>query len=160
MTLIELVITLVVISLIGGIISTKISSPASLTIGQQADLFANDIRHAQLIAQTWGCQLKIVVSSSAYEVRNKAVVPNKPKCSSADTVIIDPAKRQNFSTTLRNNVQFSAGSTFDFDLKGRPLNTATDALLTTPVSLTLSGGGNTYNFSISHHTGYISMSGP
>ena len=162
MTLVELVITMVVISIIGGIAFSKISSPAALTIGQQADLFSNQIRHAQSLAQTWGCQLTLIVSTTGYEVRNKNIVTGKTKCSSANTIIKDPSTNQNFTTTLKHGVLFSAPAigTFDFDIKGIPTDNATGIMLANPVTYTMNASGKTYTISISNITGFVSVTSP
>ena len=160
MTLLELLIVITTISIIGSVAATKMSSPASLTIGHQAKNFISHIRHAQSLAQDWGCQLKIVVSTTGYEVRNKIAIASKPECSLADTIIQDPTTAKNFSETFSNGVQISAGSTFDFDIKGIPRDTTTNAILAGAVSYDVVGGGNTITVSISNITGFVSSTGP
>jgi len=160
MTIIELAIVLVVIGIIGSIALNKSSSPAALTIGQQADQFVSDIRHAQSLAQIWGCQLYFSVTSSGYQLRNKSAIATKPQCTTAGAIVTDPSTGQVFSITLKNDVQFTGSSTIDFDFKGQPLNNATDLPLTAATNYTLTGGGSTYNISVSHVTGFVSMSGP
>ena len=159
-TLIEILIVIITISILAGIASTKTSSPSSLTIGQQADQFTSNIRHAQSLAQTWGCQLVLIVSTTGYEVRNKTAIASKPQCSTANAIVTDPSTGQNFSTTLNYGVQFSGATTIDFNLKGEPLDNGTDALLAAATNYTMTGGGSTFNISVSHNTGFVSMTGP
>ena len=161
MTLVELVIVLIVLGIFGSISASKISSSSSLTIGQQASQFANQIRHAQSLAQTWGCQLSVVVTNTTnYEVRNKTPVTGKTQCSATNTVVTDPATGQNFSHALEYGVQFSATGIFDFNLKGVPLDNATDLQLNSATTFTMTGGGSTYTISISDITGFVSITGP
>ena len=160
MTLVELLIVLIVIGIISGIAISKTSPTASLTIGQQADQFVNDIRHAQSLAQTWGCQLVLIVSTTGYEVRNKTAIASKSQCATANAIVTDPSTGQNLSTTLKNGVQFGGSTTIDFDIKGQPRDNGTNAPLSALTNYTMTGGGSTFNISVSHVTGFVSMTGP
>ena len=160
MTLIEMVVTFLVISTLSGIAFVKLGSTSGITAAQQANMMVNQIRHAQILAQSWGCQLTIVINATSLEVRNKNAVTGKPLCSSAGSVISNPATGQTFIFSLSNNTQFDNTGTFDFDIKGIPRDTSTNAILSAATSFNLTGGDTTYTLSISHITGFVSTNGP
>jgi len=160
MTLIEIILVILLISIFGSIASSKIGSSSSLTLGQQADLFLNEIRHAQSLAQLWGCDLTVVANSSTYEIRNRIVVNGKTQCSIANSVIKDPSTGQNLLINLKQGVLLSPTGSFYFDHKGIPRDSATTAILAAATTYTLSGDGNTYTVTISDITGFVSVVGP
>lgn len=160
MTLIEMVIALLVISILSGIAFVKLGSTSGVTAAQQASLMVNQIRHAQTLAQNWGCQLSIIVNATSLEVRNKNAITGKPLCNSAGSIISNPATGQNFAINLSNGAQFDNTGTFDFDIKGVPRDTSTNTILTAATAFNLTGGDVTYTLSVSHITGFVSISGP
>ena len=155
-TLIELVITIVVISIMAGIASTKINL-SSITLGQQAEQFATDIRHAQSLAINWGCELTLTITAvpGQYQVSSKQAYAGKP-CNVAAAVIKDPGTNQNFSVNLSNGVQFTANNTFHFDGFGRPINAA-GTIINADTSFDLTSGGVSYRATIIRLSGYVTV---
>ena len=153
-TLIELVITIVVVSILAGIASTKINLP-SITVNQQAEQFAADIRHAQSLAINWGCELTLTVTATQYQLTSKQSYAGKP-CNVAAAVIKDPATTADFTHILGNDVQFSATGTLYFDGFGRPINAA-GTIINTDTVFDLTANGLTYRVTVIQLTGYVSV---
>jgi len=155
-TLIELVIVIIVISILTAIATAKISS-SNITVGQQAEQFATDIRHVQSLAINWGCELTLTITAtpSQYEVTSKQAYANKP-CNVAAAIIKDPISQQNFTITLSNGVRFTADSTFYFDSFGRPINAA-GTIINVDTSFDLTSGGISYRVTIIRLSGYVTV---
>ena len=160
MTLIELLIVITVIGILSSVAVSKITSSGTLTLGQQATKFSHNIRHAQTLAQFWGCTLVVEVTTNSYEVRNKAPVTGKTKCSTTDTIIVDPSTRENFDVNLEYGVQFSSTGIFDFSHKGIPEDNATGNDLAALTNFNITDGTNTITISVSHITGFVEVTGP
>jgi len=158
LTLIELVIVIIVLSILAGIGSAQINSSDEFSLSQQARKFSNHIRHVQLLANNWGCDLRLTVSASNYEVTSQTdyTGDGKAECG-AGNVITDPAAFDSFSIDLEGSVTFSSTGNFYFDTLGRPRNSATDALLTATTQFDMSSGSATWRATIAPISGFVTL---
>ena len=137
-SLIELVITIVVIGILSAVVMINIGAKAQHSVTVQADEFRRNLSHIQLLAISQGVRLKLTVASGSYTV---AACPT----AACGVAVTDPATGQNFSVPLTDDVQFTAGvanSPYYFDTIGRPVAGASGAaLVTDPTKLSFSLNG-------------------
>lgn len=141
-TLIELVVVLVLLGILAAYVAPKFDSSESTT-GAQAELLAQNIRHAQAIAVAQHKTLTVEVGSGSYSVKEGAAVIN------------DPRSGAGFSVALEESVNSSTGSV-DFDYMGRPLSGG--SFITSPTTFTLAGGSVSSTVSVAPVTGFVSVS--
>lgn len=152
-TLIELVITILVIGIMSGIASVKFGF-SDITLAQQAEQFAADIRHARSLAINWGCELSLTVTTpDQYEVSSKQAYAGKP-CDVVGT-IKDQISGRDFVVNLANGVQFTANATFHFDSFGRPIDEAS-SIINNDTSFDMTTGNQTYRITVTQLSGYVS----
>ena len=137
-TLVELVITLVVIGVLSAVAVTNINASAKHSVTVQADEFRRALSHLQLMAISQGSRLKLTVTSSNYSVCLAATSP----CNAAGA-ITDTATGNPFSQTLTDGASFTSGTgDYYFDGLGRPVTAATGtSLVSTTSSFALNGVG-------------------
>lgn len=152
-TLLELLATLMILAVLTATVSMRWGA-TDATIAYQADLLARNLRHAQMLAMTWGQSLRVTGAGASYSAAC-VTASAMPPCNS--TPVIDPATGSAFTVSLSNNVTVSA-STVDIDSLGRPLSAG--ALLTAARTFTLSGAGQTWSVAVAPITGFISVSSP
>ena len=129
-TLIELVITMVVVGILSAVVVANLDASAKHSVTTQADEFRRALSHLQLLAMNQGSRLKLSVTSSAYSVCAAATSP----CN-ASSAITDTATGNAFSTTLVDGASFISGTgDYFFDSLGRPVTAATGASLITATS--------------------------
>lgn len=137
-TLIELVITIVIIGILSAVVMVNFGAKAQHSVTVQADEFRRNLSHMQLLAISQGLRLKLKVDATSYTVTS---CPD----SNCDGVVTDPATGASFSTTLTDDVKFvdssgaalGAASSYYFDSLGRPVSAPPSATL-------LSGPGTFY----------------
>jgi len=157
LTLLELVIVISVVGLLAAIASSKFLSIAGMSARHQTDLFANDIRHLQSLAMSWGCELELNVSSTSYDVFSKTdySAAGKSYCATG-LPITNPTFGQSFSVNISNGLTLAPTGSIYFDNMGRPTDIA-GSLLSVATTYTLSGGGESWQISIQPITGWVSM---
>lgn len=142
-TIAELVMVLVVVAVLGTLAVLRFR-PLEVQSLQQAERLRNDLRHAQMLALTWGRPLRLTSAPGSYSVG----------CVSAGTApcnvnpVIDPATGQPFSVTLETGLTLGGPATLDFDAIGAPSAAAT---------FTVSGGGATRNVLVTPVAGLASV---
>lgn len=146
-TLVELVITIILIGILSAVVMTNISAKAQHSVTTQADEFRRNLSHLQLLAISQGVRLRLTTASTGYTV----VVCTTSACT-ATNALADPATGQNFSVPLTDGVTFSSASTLDFDSLGRPQSGG--SLITTASSYTLSGSGRCVSVTVLPITGF------
>jgi prepilin-type N-terminal cleavage/methylation domain-containing protein len=151
LSLIELIVVLVVVSLLGGYAIMKMHSTADNTLWFQANKLARDIRHAQVLSSTYGKSLQMTVSSTGYSVTCEASLP----CNS--TVLIDPVTGESFSTTFQNGVTAGGSATIVFDNQGRPLASLGGALTGATTTITMSASSTSSVITVAPNTGFVSV---
>ena len=137
-TLVELVITLVVIGVLSAVAVANIDASAKHSVTVQADEFRRALSHLQLIAISQGSRLKLTVTSSGYSVCTAAT----STCNAAGA-ITDTSTGSPFSKSLTDGALFTSGTgDYYFDGLGRPVAAATGAtLVSTTSSFALNGVG-------------------
>lgn len=132
-TLIELVMVIIVIGIVWIIISIKFGT--SVNISAQAKQLANDIRYAQNLAMARNQRYKLTTLGSRYKVQN------------------------NSSGYEEYNIDLGAGTsmtgyTIIFDTQGIPYDASSNPI-SSNVTITLSGAGETSNVTIIPTTGQV-----
>lgn len=148
-TLIELVITIVIIGILSAVVMVNFGAKAQHSVTVQADEFRRNLSHMQLLAISQGLRLKLKVDATSYTVTS---CPD----SNCDGVVTDPATGASFSTTLTDDVKFvdssgaalGAASSYYFDSLGRPV-TATGDLRATAMTFGLNGVGRSTDVIVS-----------
>lgn len=116
-TLVELVIVIVVLGVISVYAIERNASTAELTLSSQAQKMANDLRHVQALASTWGRSLTVTVSGSSYSVA--CATAGAAPCNISP--VTDPSTGLSFTVNLQNGTGFnSAASVLTFDGFGNP----------------------------------------
>ena len=150
-TLIELIITMVVVGLIGTILFVGWPGKTSLVISQAAQL-AQDLRYARHYAISHEISTRITfnVASKQYALTNNAT----------SAAIILPGSAQNssqldtsFTLTLNN----LANNYIIFDKDGLPYNTNGGSVMTSNATVSLSGDGETGVVTIRARSGSIGL---
>ena len=141
-TLIELVVVLVLLGILAAYVAPKFDSGESTTLSQ-AELLAQNIRHAQAIAVAQHKTLTVDVAGGSYSVKEGAAIINDPRSGSA------------FSVSLEEGVTSSTGSV-DFDYMGRPLSGG--SFISSATSFTLASGAASSTVSVTPVTGFVSVS--
>ncbi|NND89238.1 MAG: prepilin-type N-terminal cleavage/methylation domain-containing protein [Granulosicoccus sp.] len=142
-TMIEMVMTLVIISILAAIAIPRFSSSDNALMAQAYRL-ARDLRHVQSMAMTQGRTLLLDFQSlTSYRV------------TSAGSTVIDPATMQPYQVTMENDVLLN-GSDTEFDNLGRPV--ASGTLLGTERVFTLSSNSRTATVILSPVTGFVAVS--
>jgi prepilin-type N-terminal cleavage/methylation domain-containing protein len=161
-TLIELVLTLIIIILLGGSISLGLSSLSSARLDQAVNKVIADLRYAQQLAINTQSRHGMTVNSTGQYTIHRDLPP--------DTAVLNPINLGapfvvSFSTYQQgqlSGVIFSsaspfcggAGNVMEFNSIGAPTDTS-GTVLTCNSSLTMSYGGNTRTIMIQQKTGNL-----
>ena len=141
-TLIELITMLILIGILSGLLVTR-GSPTAATLNAQADELARTLRHAQSLSLAQGRSLTLSVpDSTSYAISDGAGTVTDPQG------VVQ-------AYTLVNGVTLT-GNDLDFDSLGRPID-ASDNLIDTARTWTLSVGGSTASVSVEPLTGFVSV---
>lgn len=137
-TLVELVITIIVMGILSAVVLTNIGAKAQHSVTAQADEFRRALSHMQLLAISQGVRLKLSVVAAGYSVCTALTAT----CDAA-SAINDPATGAPFSVALTDGAAFTSGTgNYYFDSLGRPVSAATGAALVTgTTSFSLNGVG-------------------
>lgn len=141
-TLIELIIVIALVGIMAVAVMPRWTSSSDMTLGPQADLFAQNLRHLQALAVHQGKTLTMDATSSGYSGKEVAAV------------ITEPVRGTSFQVTLENGVTMSVASV-DFDEMGRPETTGTGTLISAVQDFVLTGSTNSITVSVTPITGYV-----
>jgi len=151
--MLDMLLVVVIAGMVAAYAVMRSNTAGENTLWYQAQKFARDVRHAQVMASTYGKPVVVTTSSTGYTV---ACVTTPAAAPCDTTYLVDPVTGQNFSVTFENGVTLSsAGTTFTFDNQGRPLNGG--ALKTTSTSVTLSAGSVSSVVAVAPITGHVSV---
>ncbi len=151
-TLTELVIAIVLVGVLAAVAAVRWNAHDT-TAPYQADLLARNVRHAQILAMTWGQRLRLTPTASAYSV--SCVTPGAAPCDQSP--VIDPATGAAFSVALQNAATLS-GAALEFDSFGRPVSGGTP--LSADQTLTVTAGSQSYTVTVRAVSGFVSVSTP
>lgn len=119
---------------------------------QQAERLRNDLRHAQMLAITWGQALRINTAANSYSVSCVTASVNPP-CNAAP--VIDPGNGRPYLVNLEPGLDLvGPGFTFDLDSLGRPKNGA--AFIAANATFTISGASVARTVVVVPLTGFVS----
>lgn len=141
-TLTEVIVVLIVAGILAAYAVPRFSSPAAMTVPQQADTLIRDLRHAQQLALAWNRSLRFTTVANGYNV--VCVTAGTAPCNV--TPVIDPARAGAFQANTVNGIGLSA-ATIDFDTLGRPNAAA---------AITVSGGGASKTVNVAAISGFVS----
>jgi MSHA pilin protein MshC len=155
-SLIELVITIIVIGILSAVVGGNISAKDQHNLTTLADELRRNLSHVQLMAISKSTRLRLTVDAAGktYTVFS---------CNNADctvpTTLIDPATGANFIVDITKDdpsAKFTsgAGSNLDFDSLGRPQQVKN--LITAAFTYTISSSGRSVSVSVLPITGFAS----
>jgi len=148
-TLLELVFTVVILSVLAKVAMMKLVTPATMTLPTQAQSLADLIRRAQSLAVVRGQRMSVSVATSGANGRVVVACAASAPCST-DTSL----------TVSQGAVVGNTGALY-FNSLGQPVNSA-GAALASDTSFTLSyqtGENNaTYTVTVAALTGRVSVS--
>lgn len=152
-TLIELVITLVMMGILSAVVVTDISARAQHSVTTQADQFRRNLSHLQLLAISRGARLRLTVAAGGggYSVATCAT-----SACTTRSALVDPETGANFSVVLDGVTLSPAGNILDFDSLGRPQSGG--SLITATRSYTLTGSGRSVSVTVLPVTGFAQTS--
>ena len=152
-TLIELVITLVMMGILSAVVVTDISARAQHSVTTQADQFRRNLSHLQMLAISRGARLRLTVAAggAGYSVATCAT-----SACTTRSALVDPETGANFSVVLDGVTLSPAGNILDFDSLGRPQSGG--SLITATRSYTLTGSGRSVSVTVLPVTGFAQTS--
>lgn len=154
-TLVEFVITIMVISVLAVFITSNWPGRA-LNLGAQTEQLATDLRYTQSLSMTQGQRYCLIISGNSYQIVNSATGAAVALALGGST------------ETLDSNISFGAispATMFVFDGMGVPYSSASGACntanaqaataLASTATITLIAGGQSRTISISPETGRV-----
>jgi len=158
-TLVEMIVVMLVLSVLAVTVGMRWNASSTI-LPYQAELMARNLRHAQLLAMTWGQNLQVVVVAPTNYMVRCAMASATAPCNGAGAVL-DPANAGGtFNVTLSNNATVAGPALLAFDRMGRPVNPATSALLVATNDYVFSDGTVTWRARVSPITGFITVQTP
>lgn len=152
-TLVELVMVLIITGVLAAYAAGRYIGRADTTGSSQAQRFARDLRHAQMLAATWGRQLVVTVGAGNYSVGCAVAAGMAPCLAATPTPVTDPATGAPFTVTLQDGATLAGPATVRFDSMGRP---STGAAPTAAAAVyTLSAGGTSWAITVNPVTGLV-----
>ena len=161
-TLIEVVVVIVILGIISVYATPKSVSTAEITLPSQAQKLASDIRHAQVLATSWGKSLRLSIiagKNGTYSV--SCVTSGSFPCNVSP--VVNPSGGS-FSVSLQKSVVLCGTSTVDFNSLGQPSAAATYTLSIDPLSIDplcidpLSTNASKETVSVAALTGFVTVS--
>ncbi len=151
-TLLEVIVTIVLLAIMGRFAMAKISTPSSLTIQAQAHVLADTMRRAQSLAVVQQKRQSVRVSTAGINGVVTVACVVSPPCATDTTF----AAKQN--TVVGVNA-----STLYFNSLGQPVNSSTGTtVLGTSFNITLAdaagGTSPTFTVTVAAVTGRVSVS--
>ncbi len=160
MTLVELIVVLLIVSVLGVSLALRTTSKSNIAALSQADLLRNGFVHAQYLALNKNTPLSVAATATGFSVCLSTVSP----CNSG-TAITDPGTGSKFSETFTDGVTMTTtgatgtanGALVTIDSVGRPSN-GTSLISTNPVAVyTLNGAGRIASVTVRPITGFAEV---
>ena len=152
-TLVELVMIMIITGILAAYAVTRYPSQGAVTGSSQAQRFARDLRHAQMLASTWGRHLVVTVTGAGYSVA--CAVAGTAPCTGVPAPVTDPVTGSAFSVTLRDGATLAGPASVRFDSMGRPSTGVAPA--TGATTYTLSAGGSSWTITVNGVTGLVTV---
>lgn len=168
-TLIELVLTVIIVVILGAVVSLSLSGLSTARLDQAVNKVVGDLRYAQQLATSTQSRHGLTIgSATAYSLHINGAVP--PLCG-GETCIQDPINLgQNFVVDFNTYQQaqlagvvftaiapFCGGGVIEFNSLGAPTDTGGTLLACPPpgLDIVLSYSGNTRAIRIAPNTGNL-----
>lgn len=140
--LIELVITIVVMSILVAIVGLNMPSINLFQTHGVADVLRHDLRLAQILSISKNARYQVVIAPSSYQIQDSlGTAVSIPELSSS-------------TVTFPSGVTITPSTTIVFDSMGQPYDSAGIAL-TTALTLSVNMSGVSETVTISPQTGFI-----
>jgi Tfp pilus assembly protein FimT len=155
----DLVLVVAIVAILGAYAAMKMRSAGENTIYYQAQKFARDLRHMQVLAATYGRPLQLTAAPGANGSYSVSCVTSTGSSPCNVSPIVDPVTGSGFSGSLQDDVSLSVTSGLNpavFDPKGRPMNGSNIYNATTNYTLTY--GSTSVIVSIAPVTGFVIVS--
>ena len=157
---IEMIVLLVIVAMLAVVAVAKMTPPGVGTLPAQTHRLARDIRHMQVLAQTWGRSLQLTAVpgvNGSYSV--SCVTAGVAPCDVSP--VLDPVTGQPFTVTLQQGVSLAVSGTDSnpkrVDFQGRPL-TSTGTVSTASATYTLTVDTATATVTVAPITGFVATS--
>jgi MSHA pilin protein MshC len=140
-TLMELVITIVIIGILSAVVTmTVATAKAQHGVTTEADTFRRNLSHLQLLAISQSTRLQLHVAAGSYTVTSCSTVAS----GNCTGIVNDPATGSNFTVSLVDASFTNGTGDYWFDSLGRPVTDASAAGLRTTITppFKLSDSGN------------------
>jgi len=151
-TLIELVATLVLISILAVAVWPRAPSSDSLTLRGRAEQLASDIRYAQTLSMTRGSRFCVVITASDYELRTTDAADSCTAVREPNPAGLGATGAISVCTSC---LATSFGGTLQFDGKGVPYTGPGAPLGGAGGTVTVSGDGGPKTITVSANTGRV-----
>ncbi len=123
----ELIAALTVASLVAASVVPRMMPQASHSAASwQAVRLADDLRHARLLAMSWGKPLAFETNAGSWRVSCvnaggcAVITPPADSCPNPTATVVDPGHHGGFCVALENGISLSGPASLQFDLLGRP----------------------------------------
>jgi Tfp pilus assembly protein FimT len=156
---IDLVLVVAIVAILGAYAAMKMRSAGENTIYYQAQKFARDLRHMQVLAATYGRSLQLTATPGTNGSYTVSCVTSTGSSPCNISPIIDPVTGSGFTGSFQDDVSLSVTTGLNpavFDPKGRPLSGSNIYNATTNYTLTY--GSTSVVVSISPVTGFVNVS--
>lgn len=158
-TIVEMIVVMLVLSVLAVTVGMRWNATSTI-LPYQAELMARNLRHAQLLAMTWGQNLQVVlVSPTNYRV-NCASAGAVPLCNGAGPVMDPASNGGTFNVVLSNNATVTGPATLTFNRLGMPVNPVTGTPLPGPNNYVLTDGTVTWTAGVNPITGFVTVGSP
>jgi type II secretory pathway pseudopilin PulG len=155
----EMVVLLVIVSIVTVAAVANMTPPGVGTVSAQSHRLARDIRHMQVLAQTWGRSLQLTAVpgvNGTYSV--SCVTSGAAPCDVSP--VLDPVTGQGFAGALQQGVTLAVSGTDSnpkiLDFQGRPLKS--DGTLSTATgTYTLTIATETVTVAVAPITGMVTV---
>ena len=144
-TLLELVLTVVMLGILAKFAMMKLVTPATMTLPAQAQSLADLIRRAQSLAVVRGQRMSVSVATAGADGRLAIACVASAPCNTDSSV------------TVGQGAVVGSASTIYFNSLGQPVN-STGAALASDTSFTLSYSSATYTVTVAALTGRVFVS--
>jgi MSHA pilin protein MshC len=144
-SLIELVTSLIIVSILGAVISPKMFSNQPFQARGYAVEIAAAVRYTQAVAVSSGCDASITINAAGYQALQRAAVGNT--CAAAGGWVTPVLRFDGdpLSGSAPGAVGTAPAHQFVFDATGRVINGTPPALAIGPFTLTVDAGSGLVN---------------
>lgn len=146
-SLLELLMVLVILGVLAAVAGPRMFSLTGFQARGFHDELISAVRYAQKLAVAGGCRVEVEVSGNAYKL-----LQGNPGCDDPLLLPVQhPATRDSFTGSAPSGISVSS----DAGLPGLVFTALGSVEGGGPVTMTISGGGNTRTINVHGDTGYV-----